>query len=178
LILTSYPLPYRRPFAYNLLNSISDCLLPTISIAPPRVSRPASGAKTKSGRRHPLEGYHNINFTADAIKDLEGSASRLAGAIGLEGSYHLHRLFSNACPTTIFVFGATEHSRYCLNARFSPLGWDWIVLSKTNSVPYTCSSVVLDVLGDYLIKALTNGLEKKAMVSMGIQCIPRKSYRL
>ena len=50
-------------------------------MAPPRASRTQCG--TKSSRRHPLEGYHNINFTAETMKDLYGSASRLVGAMGL-----------------------------------------------------------------------------------------------
>jgi hypothetical protein len=33
------------------------------------------------------------------LNDL-GSASRLAGAMGLEGSYQLHRLLSKTCPAT------------------------------------------------------------------------------
>jgi NADPH:quinone reductase-like Zn-dependent oxidoreductase len=37
-------------------------LLPTILIAPPKLSR--SGAK--GGRRDPLEGYRNINFSSGA----------------------------------------------------------------------------------------------------------------
>ncbi|KAJ5641484.1 HelicaseC-terminal [Penicillium lividum] len=52
----------------------------------------------KSTRRNPLEGYHTINFTAEAMKDLDGSAARLAGAMGLDTSHQLYRLFSSACP--------------------------------------------------------------------------------
>ncbi|KAJ5162548.1 Helicase C-terminal [Penicillium capsulatum] len=70
-------------------------------MAPPHGSGPSGGGK--GGRRNPLEGYSNINFTAETIKDLDGSASRLAGAMGLEGSYQLHRLFSSTCPDTYGV---------------------------------------------------------------------------
>ncbi|OQD68493.1 hypothetical protein PENANT_c310G02170 [Penicillium antarcticum] len=64
---------------------------PNPTIAPPRASHGAS----RGSRRNPLEGYHNINFTAETIKDLDRSASRLARAIGLDTTYYLYRLFSH-----------------------------------------------------------------------------------
>lgn len=34
------------------------------------------------------------------MKDLDGSASRLAGALGLDETYKLHQLYSSVCPAT------------------------------------------------------------------------------
>jgi hypothetical protein len=99
MILTSpSPTASTNPLLTNYLVLSPHPLLPAIAMAPPRASRPHSG--TKSSRRHPLEGYHNINVTAETMKDLDGSASHLAGAMGLEGSYQLHRLFSKTCAAT------------------------------------------------------------------------------
>ncbi|KAJ6113215.1 SNF2-related protein [Penicillium sp. IBT 18751x] len=46
----------------------------------------------RGGRKNALESYKNINFTTATMKDLEGSAARLAGALGLENTQQLHAL--------------------------------------------------------------------------------------
>ncbi|KAJ5947142.1 Helicase C-terminal [Penicillium verhagenii] len=66
----------------------------------PMTANRAPHGAGKISRRNSLEGYHSINFTAESMRDLDGSAARLAGAIGLDTCHQLHQLFSSACPAT------------------------------------------------------------------------------
>ncbi|KAJ5962466.1 Helicase C-terminal [Penicillium viridicatum] len=52
-------------------------------------------ALPRSGRSHPLEGFHNIIFTSASMKDLDVSAARLAGCLGFQTTASLRALFSN-----------------------------------------------------------------------------------
>ncbi|KAJ5209980.1 Helicase C-terminal [Penicillium cf. griseofulvum] len=64
-------------------------MAPTQPRAPPR-----------SGRPHPLEGFHNITFTSASMKDLDASAARLAGCLGFQTTASLRALFSSTNAAT------------------------------------------------------------------------------
>ncbi|CAI7601859.1 unnamed protein product [Penicillium viridicatum] len=47
-----------------------------------------------------LSGYGNIDFTPDAMRDVDGNGPRVAGLLNLPNVVELHRLMSSKCPNT------------------------------------------------------------------------------
>ncbi|CRL26463.1 unnamed protein product [Penicillium camemberti] len=66
---------------------------------PPKTAPPRANSSNLA-RTTTLSGYRNIDFTPDAMRDVDGNGPRVAGLLNLPNVVELHRLMSSKCLNT------------------------------------------------------------------------------